>query len=77
MTWQDDAACRAPGVNIEWFFPKRGETAEMAKMVCFTCPVRAQCADLGRGERHGVWGGMVKGRPSQRSRQRSRKRRAA
>ncbi len=56
--WVADAACR--GMNPTLFFPERGHTAELAKAVCRSCPVRCQCLDLAmiNGERFGVFGGM-------------------
>lgn len=64
--WQMDAACR--GMDSEFFFhpdgergPSRAAREEMAKRVCFSCPVRLQCAEhaLKVREPYGVWGGLT------------------
>ena len=63
-SWRGRAACRGSG---ELFFapnsddgPARGWSAEQAKAVCGSCPVRAECrawAVLTR-QQDGVWGGL-------------------
>ena len=55
--WFDDALCRGAGPSL--FFPDAGETSacQTACQVCDECPIRAQCAEMGAGERFGVWGG--------------------
>lgn len=55
--WFDDAACRGMGPDL--FFPSQGEDGDMAKQVCASCPVAAQCNDyaINGRERFGVWGG--------------------
>lgn len=58
MAWQDAAACR--GLPTALFFPLPGATAEAAQRVCSRCPVRVACADYGRGQSHGIWGGVVR-----------------
>jgi WhiB family redox-sensing transcriptional regulator len=73
-SWQDDAACRAPGVDPELFFPV-GETGpaiaqiRAAKAVCARCPVISQCRNwaLRIGESDGIWGGLT---PTERRRAR-------
>lgn len=78
-SWQEEAACRAPGVDPELFFPV-GETGpaldliRQAKAVCARCPVIDQCREyaLRAGEPDGVWGGMTTS-----ERQRARRRRRA
>ena len=62
--WRTRAACR--GMNTDMFFPERGDGAgvDVAKAVCGTCPVAADCLDEainlpdGWGE-IGIWGGAV------------------
>lgn len=54
--WRSDAACR--GEDPALFFPGRGGSVDAALAVCDRCPVRAECADAGRTEYSGVWGGM-------------------
>ena len=55
-----EAACSAPNVPHEWFFPdeEKGETSVKAISVCNGCVVREECLAyaLVHGE-HGVWGG--------------------
>ena len=60
--WHTRAACRAPGVDPEWFWPDRGrpDTAEVARAICATCPVRAECLDdvlAQHSHTGGIWGG--------------------
>lgn len=53
--WFAEAACA--GLDIDLFFPERGETTSAAKAVCAGCPVRDECREFGMRERFGVWGG--------------------
>jgi hypothetical protein len=39
----EHAACRAPGVDPEWFFPGRGGSVERAKRICQNCPDLERC----------------------------------
>lgn len=57
LDWLDDAACA--GLPTGMFFPLPGDqrTPERAKRICLRCPVRPECADYGRDERFGIWGG--------------------
>jgi WhiB family redox-sensing transcriptional regulator len=45
--WRDRAACAAPGINPEVFFPEPGRRngAAEAKRICARCPVKAPCLD--------------------------------
>lgn len=56
------------------FFPSDGAGVEVARRICATCPVRAECLEHALAERidHGVWGGC-----SERERRRILKRRRA
>jgi WhiB family transcriptional regulator, redox-sensing transcriptional regulator len=60
--WYSEAACK--GQPVELFFPVRGESAQPAKEICSSCPVKEPCADYAAGTQvagqpiHGVWGGM-------------------
>ena len=64
--WRAKAACAAPAVDPEVFFPEPGESwkATRAKQVCAGCPVRAACLHEaltgpqahGQDE-HGIFGG--------------------
>jgi len=69
--WMADAACI--GKPQAWFFPGRGELTSTAKNICAGCPVLDTCREyaLGKGEHHGIWGGM-----SERERRRVRATRA-
>jgi WhiB family redox-sensing transcriptional regulator len=60
--WAAQAACR--GRDPRLWFPHRGDTVSIAvaKAVCATCPVRAEC--LGEAlaapfDASGIWGGMT------------------
>ena len=57
--WCYGAACS--GVNLEVFFPGRGESAEPARQICARCPVRQPCLDyaISHGITHGIWGGLA------------------
>lgn len=66
MTWRLIAACRNMDPAI--FFPRPGASADYAKTVCAGCSVRAECAEAGREERHGIWSGKTRGRQSQKRR---------
>ncbi|MFE1520837.1 WhiB family transcriptional regulator [[Kitasatospora] papulosa] len=63
--WQESAACR--GLDSSVFYSPSGERkgarqrrAQRAQRICFSCAVRAQCAEFAfsHGETHGVWGGL-------------------
>lgn len=57
--WMGEAACAAPGVDPEWFFPSDpGLAGNRAKAVCKGCPVQAQCLETALLEPiQGIWGG--------------------
>jgi WhiB family transcriptional regulator, redox-sensing transcriptional regulator len=57
--WRELAAFR--GIDLEVFFPGRGESAEPARRVCAACPVRQACLDYAISNRisHGIWGGLT------------------
>ena len=74
--WRYRAACR--GADLEVFFPGRGQSAEHARQICASCPVRQLCLDyaLRHGIVHGIWGGLTdRDRRALRSRQVSTSRR--
>lgn len=55
----DQAACKGEDTNL--FFPERNDldTRRDAIMICFQCPVRAEC-DAYRnrtGSTYGIWAG--------------------
>jgi len=43
------------------WFPARGESANVGKIICFTCPVRPECADYRdrTNSAHGMWAGVI------------------
>ena len=57
--WRELAGCR--GVDLDLFFPERGESAEPARRVCARCPVRQPYLDYAISNRivHGIWGGLT------------------
>ncbi|MFC8278393.1 WhiB family transcriptional regulator [Streptomyces sp. NPDC057271] len=64
-TWQSDAACAAPNVDPDYFFPEEKITkfsgaGSRAKRICADCPVRDEClrAALDGREAAGIWGGL-------------------
>jgi WhiB family redox-sensing transcriptional regulator len=64
--WTEWAACRAPGLDPELFFPVGNtgpalmQVAE-AKRVCASCPVTVSCLAwaLYAAEAAGIWGGTT------------------
>ncbi len=65
--WRRHAACADAD---ESFLPELGQSAQPAKRVCATCPVKGPCLDyaVSLGLDHGVWGGTT---PMERRRARS------
>ena len=61
MNWMDDAACTTS--DPELFFPEKEgwASAEMAKSICETCPVAAECLGyaLDNNVDEGIWGGLT------------------
>jgi WhiB family redox-sensing transcriptional regulator len=57
--WEDRALCRT--VDAEIFFATGATQEYRAKVVCKTCPVRAECLAYALRYRveHGVWGGLT------------------
>lgn len=65
--WHERAACRNPddptsAANLMFPTSTRGRAIDYraALAVCARCTVKHQCADAGRLETNGVWGGRVK-----------------
>jgi hypothetical protein len=57
--WREKAACKGLG---DIFYPeddhgRRGSLYDEARKVCATCEVTAECAEAGKREHHGLWGG--------------------
>ncbi len=71
--WMAEAACGAPNVPHEWFFPdeSKGETPVKAISVCNGCIVKDECLvyAVSTGQEQGVWGGK-----SERQRRREKRR---
>ena len=68
--WKMRAACA--GTDVTLFYPEVGDTPVMAEVIdayCRRCPVLGECAEAGRLELYGVWGGLT---PAQRRRDRLR-----
>jgi Transcription factor WhiB len=57
--WWQLAACHDVDLNV--FFPERGEPAGPARQVCAACPVREPCLEYALSNRitHGIWGGLT------------------
>jgi WhiB family redox-sensing transcriptional regulator len=56
--WQDEGLCKE--TDPEVFYPEKGGSVRDGKLVCFACPVRAQCLQyaLELDEKFGIWGGL-------------------
>jgi len=70
--WHAQAACRG---QTDVMFPvaEHGHRLDTtaARALCARCPVQAPCAEQGRTERYGVWGGTGSGSGRVRQRERS------
>jgi len=58
--WVSDGACRSVLNATAIFFPTRGQSQDIARAICDTCPVLGQCRAyaLAHPEVLGVWGGL-------------------
>lgn len=72
--WVVKAACRAPGVQFDDFYPVPNNdpkaATQRAKSVCAPCPVRSECREWGDliSPDDGIFGGLTSGeRQSRRS----------
>lgn len=56
--WRAHAKCRG---KSDLFYSEMPEDMEVARQICQTCRVQAQClrVALQRAESHGVWGGQT------------------
>lgn len=58
--WRDSAACLG---YPEPFFPSVGGSADLARSICETCPVREECLDYALRTpsvtRSGIWAGYT------------------
>lgn len=56
--WMDDAACKGMDINV--FYPERGEDVQAARKVCAGCRVQAECLEYAlthnTSDDYGVWG---------------------
>jgi len=67
IDWVDLAACKGPHQTTFYgpmAFERKAERRRRearAKAICATCPVEERCREeaLGRGEIHGIWGGLT------------------
>lgn len=52
-----------PDAKDPWF-PRKGESQNPGKILCFTCPVRAECHDykVRTGSHDGMWAGQIEKR---------------
>ena len=57
--WRQQAGCR--GTDLDMFFPERGASADPARQVCASCPVRQPCLEYALSNRitSGIWGGLT------------------
>jgi WhiB family transcriptional regulator, redox-sensing transcriptional regulator len=58
LSWQDDALCAE--TDPEAFFPEKGGSIRLPKLICSRCEVRKACLEyaLDHEIRFGVWGGL-------------------
>jgi WhiB family redox-sensing transcriptional regulator len=57
MPWRDEALCAQ--VDLDLFFPEKGEGNRDAKRVCRTCPVQTACLEEALlADVEGIWGGL-------------------
>jgi hypothetical protein len=59
--WHGDAECRGR-TDVMFPRPGHGRAADwgLAQLLCSRCVVRRQCAEAGRNEHHGMWGGIAR-----------------
>jgi WhiB family redox-sensing transcriptional regulator len=64
--WMDDAACAAPGIDPDMWFPSlhvsHAAEVEAAIAICAACPVKAECLAHAFTEPHlsyGIWAGLT------------------
>ncbi|WP_243789329.1 WhiB family transcriptional regulator [Saccharopolyspora gloriosae] len=56
--WRRSALCAQ--TDPDAFFPEKGQSARLAKLICAACEVREECLRyaLERAEPAGIWGGL-------------------
>lgn len=64
--WQFEAACKGMATDIFFYSerergPRRAQRERIAKSICVSCPVIAQCREqaLRLAEPYGIWGGLT------------------
>lgn len=68
--WMDDAACAELPPDMWFADTTHWADTRKAIEVCDTCPVKTLCADYGRDEKWGVYGGLTaRDRAAQRRRE--------
>lgn len=55
--WMQQAACRGRS-DVSWFSE---DDVEAATEICARCPVIGPCRQARLAEKHGVWGGVLRG----------------
>lgn len=60
QAWLDDALCRDPLYDPEWWFADTANHRDRARamQVCGMCPVRVPCLELSSNYPEGIWGGL-------------------
>lgn len=58
--WIEQARCA--GMDVDIFFPEPRDAQGRARAtnICRRCPVRVQCAEFGRNQPFGIWGGRTR-----------------
>lgn len=58
-SWRDSAKCK--GVDVNVFYPVQGGNGTIAKLICYGCSVRKQCAEfaINNSMRDGIYGGLT------------------
>lgn len=66
MGWEDKGLCK--GMHNEMWFPPlfkedrlapESQYYDLGKYVCENCPVINECAEAGKEEEYGMWGGLT------------------
>lgn len=59
--WMDNAVCRDPMFNPEWWFADTANDHDRKRAIklCNQCYVRDECAQLGMEHTEGIWGGLT------------------
>lgn len=59
LKWHKDALCAQTDPDL--WFPEKGDSPQVAKLICGECPVLETCREeaLINAEGHGIWGGLT------------------